>query len=441
MKFNNFLPIIFIEVYLVITLIIFVFGPVNYYIEFPLLFWGYILVYHAAMIMGYFLGTKININFSKKKILNNQMSLSTVKIIIALAAISSVVSMKQFTLGQLLNPFFLYESVVEGLLNPGEAYTNKMVLVQENVSNKAFNALLFTIAFTKIICIPVVVLNWGRLSTLFKFFAIFATILPVLSAISNGTNKSIFDFFIYYFASLLAILVYNRVNVGTFRISDYKFFSNMILVSFFGAFIFFGLTIGQRGGSVAYLIDTSTLSHISLNNYDENYDKYGYFWYVYTWFSNYLVQGYYGFALSLGMDFDSTFGFGNSVFLMRQFEFLTGIDLSLLTYQNKIDPFWDEYSQWHSFYAHFANDFHFAGVTLVSFVLGYFIARVWIRFLHYSDLISYLLIPVLFLLVVFIPANNQVFGLLDTFSTFFFLFILWVIGGRKINFFNRKNNV
>ena len=434
-QLSNFVPIIFIEAYLILTLVIFSAGPINYYIEFPLLFWGFIVSYHLFMVLGYIMGTMVSTRMPKKTLLGYQMSIFSIKIIIGLAIVSSIMSMKQFTIEQIFNPYFLFESVLEGLTNPGEAYTAKMLSVGDGGSNKVFNIFLFLIAFSKIICIPVIVLNWTRLSFGLKAIGLFATLLPVISAISNGTNKSVFDFFIYYFASLSAVFIYNKIKFGSAKFSSYKFFIVLIFMSLIGAFVFFGATIGQRGGSVVYLENISPLGHISLENYTENLDYYGNIWYIYTWFSNYLVQGYYGFSLSLGQEFNSTFGFGNSVFLMRQFEFLTGVDLSLLTYQHKISPNWNEFAQWHSFYAHFANDFHFAGVAIICFILGFFIARVWIRFLVHSDLTSFLLIPILFLLVIFIPANNQIFGLLDTMSAFAILFLLWIIRGRKVLFF------
>ena len=430
-RLNNFWPVIFIEAYLILTLLIFSKGPIKYHIEFPVLFWGFIISYHFAMLSGYALGTKVTFNVLKKPLLQFQMSLFSIKMVILLAIVSSIMSMKQFTIGQIFNPYFLYDSILAGLINPGEQYTNKMLAVGDRVGNKVFNALLFLIAFTKIICIPVIVLNWARLSVSLKAMSLFATALPVISAISNGTNKSVFDFFIYYAASLTAIFIYNKAKLGSYNFGRYKFFIVLIALSLVGAFIFFGLTISQRGGAVGYIANLSPSGHISLIDYSQKFDDYGYFWYVYTWFSNYLVQGYYGFSLSLSYEFDSTFGFGNSVFLMRQFDFLTGIDLSTRTYQHKISPYWGEFSQWHSFYAHFANDFHFAGVAFICFILGYFIARVWIRFIVYSDLISFLFIPLFVLLVIFIPANNQIFGLLDTLSAFSILLIFWLLRGRK----------
>jgi len=433
-RLSSFAPIIFIEAYLILTLVIFSVGPINYHIESPLLFWGFIVSYHLFMVLGYVLGAKASFKMPTKNLLHSQMSIFSVKIIIGLAIVSSIMSMKQFTIGQIFNPYFLYDSVLEGLTNPGDAYTSKMSSVANSGSNKAFNILLFSIAFSKIICIPIIVLNWTRLSSGLKAIGLFATLLPVISAVSNGTNKAVFDFFIYYLGSLAAVFIYNRVKLGSYNFGSYKFFVVLVTMSMVGAFVFFGASIGQRGGSVVYLANLSPLGHISLVNYTQNFNDYGNLWYVYTWFSNYLVQGYYGFSLSLGQEFDSTFGFGNSVFLMRQFEFLTSIDLSVFTYQHKISPNWHEFAQWHSFYAHFANDVHFAGVAVVCFILGFFIARVWIRFLVHSDLISFLLIPLLFLLVIFIPANNQIFGLLDTMSAFFVLFLIWFVRGRKIRF-------
>ena len=140
---SNFAPIIFIEAYLILTLIIFSAGPINYYIEFPLLFWGFILSYHLFMVFGYILGTKVNTKMPKKTFLSYQMSIFSIKIIIGLAVIASIMSMKQFTIGQIFNPYFLFESVLQGLINPGEAYTDKMSRVADSSSNKIFNIFLF----------------------------------------------------------------------------------------------------------------------------------------------------------------------------------------------------------------------------------------------------------------------------------------------------------
>ena len=48
-----FIPILFLEVYLIITLLIFEFGPVSYHVELPFLFWGFMFIYLCSFLMGY----------------------------------------------------------------------------------------------------------------------------------------------------------------------------------------------------------------------------------------------------------------------------------------------------------------------------------------------------------------------------------------------------
>ena len=228
-RLSRFAPIIFIEAYLILTLVIFSVGPIDYHIDSPFLFWGFIVSYHIFMVLGYTLGAKTKLEMPEKDLLHSQMSIFSVKIIVCLAIVSSIMTMKQFTIEQLFNPFFIYESVLEGITNPGDAYTSKMAAETSSGGNKIFNILLFLIAFSKIICIPIIVLNWTRLSFGLKAVGLFATLLPVLSAVSNGTNKSVFDFFIYYSGSLLAIFAYNRAKLGSYNVGNYKFFVAIVV--------------------------------------------------------------------------------------------------------------------------------------------------------------------------------------------------------------------
>jgi len=41
------------------------------------------------------------------------------------------------------------------------------------------------------------------------------------------------------------------------------------------------------------------------------------------------------------------------------------------------------------------------------------------------------MLPVFAIMVIFIPANNQIFGFLDGFSAFFFGLILWFLSFKK----------
>ena len=133
----------------------------------------------------------------------------------------------------------------------------------------------------------------------------------------------------------------------------------------------------------------------------------------------YLVQGYYGFSLIFDVDWSWTYGFGNSEFLQRQFQLLSGVDISGLTYQAKVDSFWGKSAQWHSFYSQIANDVGILGLIPFMGLLGYYISYTWHRAVYRNNFYSAALLPIFAILVIFIPANNQIFGFIDTFSYFF----------------------
>ena len=193
-----------------------------------------------------------------------------------------------------------------------------------------------------------------------------------------------------------------------------------------------------RGGDPSYLETTSPLGHIKIVDAFRDAGENSFLSYLYVWFSNYLVQGYYGFSQSLKMDFTSTLGFGNSQFLTRQVEWLTGYDLSIYTYQHKIDAVWGETAQWHSVYSQIANDVHFIGVALWNFVMGFYLAKLWKSFLDENNIYSKLLLPLFAMLIIFTPANNQVFGYLETFSAFFFMSLLWFGSVCRLRVFSRN---
>ena len=199
----------------------------------------------------------------------------------------------------------------------------------------------------------------------------------------------------------------------------------MTILVFFGlALWFFGSAMLGRGGDPTYVESTSPLGHIRVNDPYRNLDGDSFSAYTFLWLSYYLVQGYYGFSQALSMDFTSTLGFGSSHFLTRQVEWATGHDFYQYTYQYKIASIWGE-AQWHSLYSYLANDFHFFGVAVWNFAMGFYLSKLWQSFLNENNIYSKILLPLFALMVVWIPANNQVFGYLETFSAFLFMTILW----------------
>jgi hypothetical protein len=112
--------------------------------------------------------------------------------------------------------------------------------------------------------------------------------------------------------------------------------------------------------------------------------------------------------------------------LQRQLAILTGVDVSAMTFQARVDHLWDETAQWHSFYAQVANDVGIPGLPILLFLIGFFFARVWRSVLVGGSFFGLALMPIFIIMFVFFPANNQVFGYIDTLSYSVFVTLFWL---------------
>jgi len=432
-------PIIIIEIYLIFTLLLFSFGPIEYYLDDPLVFWFYIVLYHFSMILGYVLAAipfKNRIGF-RKKLKEKDLSSYKIRCLILVAFIASIIGHKNMTMSDSLIPIDFFSDIINGLLKSDAQYVLKIGRLGEYSGSKLLNVFYFFIAFTKIILIPIVIFYWEKLGIVGKVLAFTISFLPVLSGVATGTNKLLFDFVILYGSSLLLYFVACYYREGRFNFKSRRFFIVTILIFFCFAIWFFGTAMLGRGGDPSYLETTSPLRHIKITDAYRNSDGDSFLSYTYVWLSNYLVQGYYGFSQSLNIDFTSTLGFGNSPFLTRQVEWLTGLDFSLYTYQHKIAAVWGE-AQWHSLYSQIANDVHFLGVAVWNFIMGFYLAKLWRSFLDENNLYSKFLLPLFAMLIIFTPANNQVFGYLETLSAFFFMTLLWFGSRYRRRAFSRN---
>ena len=435
-------PIVFLQFYLALTLIIFQFGPINYEVRHPHIFWVLILTYHLCFLLGYIVACKLK--KPKKTIKSLHLAVnSEMRIfyfVLVLSIISSLISFKGAgSIYDLINPLLWLESAVNGILFPGEAYNVKMSRVLNDSGNKTLNIFLFFISFSKILVVPFIVFFWSRISKSTKILALFVTLLPVFSSLSNGTNKGVFDFVILYSSSLAVYFLYNKKNFNNYMFASRKFFIILILISFVGALSFFDTSIGARGGNLRYIESQDPLGNITISQKTVDKSNNNTYYYTYAWLSSYIVQGYYGFSLAIEKEFNTTYGFGNSVFIRRNVESLLGIDLNKKTFQNKIDDWWGENSQWHSFYSYMANDFHFIGVGIVCFLLSFLMGKIWFSFLDTGNLYAGAMMCVFAIMIIFIPANNQIFGFLDGLSAFFWINLFWLFSSKKIIFSPKIN--
>lgn len=434
-----FYPLFFLQAYLILTLVVFAFGPIEYGLIKPYSFWFLIFLYHISFFIGYMFPFLMRKKVSRSLsyfALGQNASLRVFYLVLFLSVVASIVSFKgEDSFLELFNPMYWFESALNGALNPGEAYNQKIARVGSDVTgDKLLNIGLFFIAFSKVLLVPFVVFFWPRLGVVTRFFSVFVTLLPLLSSLSNGTNKGVFDFVILYGFSLIVYFLYHKFKFGSYGLKTRKLFLVVILMSFLGALLFFGSAMSERGGDLRYIESRDSLDNIKVTEEALERSENNFLYYTYAWLGSYIVQGYYGFSLALDERFDTTYGVGNSAFLSRNFESLLGADLRSRTFQYKIDHIWGETTQWHSLYSFFANDFHFLGVSLVCFFIAYMMAFFWLEFLGSGNIYAGAIMPVFAILIIFIPANNQIFGFLDGLSSFFWFLVFWFFSSRKFKF-------
>lgn len=435
MRLKYLIPIALSELYLISTLILFQFGPIYYYVGDPVIFWLLIALYHIGMVLGYLVGvvTRPRVSFSNDG-KGAGYSSTYIWLFILVSIIAGVISYKNFTMSEGFLPRNLFSDIYAGVFSPNVQYYNKFNggLGDGYSNSKLLNIFYFFIAPAKVLAVPVMVAFWHKLGLVARVSIFFASLYPALAGVVTGTNKPVFDFAILFCSSLFVFFVYRYYLTGFLNLRERGLFVVFFVLAIVGSISFFGSALQSRVSNIYYLEQTSPLGHLKIRGAQGAVSQdAGVVKGTWVFLTSYITQGYYGLSLAIEQDFSSTLGFGSSKFLERQLSTVMGIDLSENTYQAKVDSSWSKDAQWHSLYSYLANDVHFLGVVVFIGLFGFLFARVWCSVLDHKSLFGFLLIPLFFMVVLFVPANNQVFDYLDTFSSFLFVMVLWTFLGSR----------
>lgn len=429
------LPAIALQIYLAISLLIFVFGPVVWPINNAAMFWSLIASYHIAFIAGYWLAV------SRKPIRAAgwpEADIGTVLHryfwpLLTAALIALLIGHRNLTLTPSYIPTSMAADFFRGLTNPLDAYLYKLSSeAKANFSGNIFGTTLFgLLIISKTILVNFLVMSWPILSIWKRAAGLFVTMIPLISGVSVGTNKPIFDLlFLYGSVMLINLLLARGSGIWNF-LAVRKTLVGVLLGLIIFCPYYFQHTMSQRAPTLDYVDSLSSkkekvTANSAFKQFCEEGDETTYrACMLVTMASTYLTQGYYGMSLALDKPFDSTYGIGNSTFLLESFDKYLGLDFKPRTFQHKVSDQWSADGQWHSMYSQWANDLSFWGVVLGMLALGFLSATIWISAVEFNDFVARCLIPLFVVLFLFIPANNQVLNMLETLSTFVMLVTLW----------------
>lgn len=157
-----------------------------------------------------------------------------------------------------------------------------------------------------------------------------------------------------------------------------------------------------------------------------------------TILSGYLSQGYYGLSLCLQLPFEWTYGLGSSYALTKILERVGIAGIYDHSYLNRMSENFgrDGLSAWNTIFPWLASDYTWLGALVFFFFVGNLLARAWREVLVHDNIISYLMLVNLIVLILFVPANNQLFHGYDSFIASWSILVLW---GTSRSRYMRRN--
>ncbi|WBA13976.1 hypothetical protein [Salinivibrio proteolyticus] len=437
-KYRTLLPLLLVELYLIITIWLVFYGPVNWNITNAPTLIGFIAFYHIAFILGYIVQLRYGRNNQNKAKPNfSKLANKYYWTILTLAFLGCLISFKNITMSNSFDVFRVIDLIKLGFIDPAQArnlYAEKLYS-GDYVGNKYLTALMVFFGVFKYALLPILVFNWRKLNFCKRLFGILVLIIPILSGVAMSLSSINFFYLFTILVSLLVIFMSNDYEDGGIKgiLRRKGVLFSLLVIFFFSFWQFYAVKSGASlynvvvHGARTASFDYMTANGIEFKRKDDSSVLYDF----YEKLTVYIVQGYKGMSISLNESWDSTYGLGHSVFLQRVFEDYLGFDIRERTYQRKITEIWDENIYWHSAYSYFANDVSFYGVIVVMFFIGYFFSSTVTSALFYNNFIAKILLPLFALMFFYLPANNQVFSFLENMISFWVLTFVYMYSLRK----------
>lgn len=412
-----------LEIYLLLSVVLYFFGP----LRFPVLNVGklvfFLALYHISILVGFFIGyhkismkPRVTVRYSSKLPTAFLFFCGTL-IHILFSFLSIFQKVGTVSLSAVIN------SVQFGFGNAKEAYLQTLELSSGSTGSliTTLTTLLSPLTYA---ILPLGIYFYRSLNKSNKLMLVIATLLSAVSFFITGTNIGIFRIVVTITAILLLRMGNNEKKlVSKKERPRYRLavFSIILLIGFI--YIFSNNVTSRMFGM------GTSISGIPID-----FDSWFYkvmpagLKIPFVLFVSYFSQGYHGMALAMNYEWTSTFPLGSSIFLMSKSQSI-GIDSMSFyydTYIVKMSSLWNPSVNWHTAYTWMANDVSFWGVAIYMFLLGLFLAVTY-REAHKGDTLSILLYPLLLLIVIFLPMNNNILSNPLTFMPFFVFITVFII--------------
>lgn len=417
----------YIEIYLSLTVLLYFIGPITWKTDNTFLTFLLIALYQFALYIGYKKGsinTKI-IRDSKFFNVNSFVQHYTIYSIVYIL----INTLRAIRITQLYG-FHSIEDLIFTAFTSSSSIYNAEAL--QSAGSQMYGGSMLSLMHMllgpiTVVFIPLTIICFNQLGRR-KLLAIASILIFIISQVIVGTNEGFAHIVIYIAVGLL--LRQNRKTLTTAQIKIQNRKKALIMIgAVLGIIIAFNYVMSDRNG------EYYNFSQLSVNRIDEHN------WLLniipenlrvlLIWLTFYVCDGYYGMSLALNVDWTPMFGTGFSSYLRGNIEAITHTNLSEYTLMWTNSQNWPYGTVWHTAYTWFASDVSWIGVVFIMYGIGYLLAVTYKSALSQQDPISVGLFALLIFVVIFIPANNKVFSLSDTFFAFFFYLIVWIRSPKK----------
>ncbi|GAA0523331.1 hypothetical protein [Deinococcus depolymerans] len=421
-------PLIFFEVYLLLTVLLFRFGPWQYYNRGSNEILFFALLYQAALAGGYLLAHAIY--RAPVQQAGNFRRLFT---------LSLLVNLLIFPLTSLARTGFPVPDVLGGLRSPGEAYVRSLTY-RESGAGAVIEYLRILLGPVLYLYFPLAVFYWTKLSSRARFWSVTLVVMNMALFVAMGTNKAIGDY-----AVTVPILLLTAVAAGLIRLNAKRVvLGGVIVVALVGMFTsFFSATMNSRAGSSivsGYFPPGNTrvdAQNLLLQGVPESGRT------LVVGLSNYITQGYFAMGLALREPFVPLYGLGTSPFVLRQYETLTGLSgLEEQTYPARIEKYgWLKDRYWSSMYLWLASDLGFWGIPIFCLLLGMMLYTTWRDAIEARDVWALNLVALHIIVVFYFSSNNQIGQSGEALWTYLAIFFMWITSrqGIRITLSSRRS--
>lgn len=326
----------------------------------------------------------------------------------------------------------------ELLANQTEAYnTYQERLRYSTQADRAPVAIMRTLAHPIVFsALPLVVLHWRNLNWLYRACGAIVVLCLLIVSLARGTDRETFDILVFLSAGWLVAHFRERNHAGSAKrrlalgrkVTVFASLFALLAVAFFLFFV--DRKLGRYGGEIDRLCIGFDQQICLLNTaFGSGWlGDWGVFALGVT--ASYMSQGYYGLSLAMSLDFQSTWGTGWSPLAARLYEMISGDTTRYaLSYTFRMRAMgWSDEFSWSTLMVWFANDVGFLGALGILAFFAAMMGAAWRDAVLGRDDRAAIVFVLLFLMFVYLPANNQIGQTLDL----TFAFWVWVLAWRLL---------